>query len=66
VQAASYARLQQQVRQRRSVAVANRRGVCGTFGRSMLYLPLGGGRVLSIAGPCDMASRFAAEAMPHL
>jgi hypothetical protein len=66
VQAASYARLQQQVRQRRSVAVANRRGVCGTFGRSMLYLPIGGGRVLSIAGPCDMASRFAAEAMPHL
>ncbi|MEA2273032.1 MAG: hypothetical protein QOI98_1740, partial [Solirubrobacteraceae bacterium] len=47
-------------------AVANRHGVCGTFGRSMLYLPLGGGRVLSIAGPCDMASRFAAEAMPHL
>jgi hypothetical protein len=66
VQAASYAGLQQQVRQRRSVAVANRHGVCGTFGRSMLYLPLGGGRVLSIAGPCDMASRFAAEAMPHL
>jgi hypothetical protein len=66
VQAASYARLQQQVRQRRSVAVANRRGVCGSFGRSMLYLPIGGGRVLSIAGPCDMASRFAAEAMPHL
>jgi hypothetical protein len=66
VQAASYTRLQRQVRRRHSVAVANRHGICGSFGRSMLYLPIGGGRVLSIAGPCGIASRFAAQALPHL
>jgi hypothetical protein len=32
----------------------------------MLYVPVGGGRVLSVAAPCAIASRFAAKAIPHL
>lgn len=66
VQTTSFARLEQQVRQRRKIAVAERRGVCGRFGRPMLYLPLNRGRVLTVAGPCDVATRFAAEAVPKL
>jgi hypothetical protein len=66
VQRASYARLQEQVRRRHSIAVADRRGVCGSYGRPMLYVPVGGGRVLSVAAPCAIASRFAARAIPHL
>jgi len=66
VQSTSYTRLIEHVRKRRSVAVSSHRGICGRLGRPMLYLPVGGGRVLTIAGPCRMASQFAAEAVPHL
>lgn len=66
VQKASFARLEQQVRRRRAVAVSDHRGICGSYGRPMLYLPVSGGRVLSVQGPCDTAVRFAAAAVPHL
>jgi hypothetical protein len=66
VQKASFATLREQVRRGREIAVAHRRGVCGSYGGPMLYLPVGGGRVLSIAGSCAMASRFAAQAIAHL
>jgi hypothetical protein len=66
VQTTSYERLQEQVRRSRSVGVAKRRGVCGSYGRPVLYLPISGGRVLSIGAACDMASRFAAAAIRHL
>jgi hypothetical protein len=66
VQTSDFARLKAQVRKRQSVVVSTRTAVCGTYGRPMLYLPLAGGRVLSVAGPCGVASRFAAKAVPHL
>jgi hypothetical protein len=66
VQNTDFARLKAQVRKRREVAVSTRTAVCGTYGRPMLYLPLNGGRVLSVAGRCGIASRFAATAVPHL
>lgn len=66
IEKTSYARLQDQISKRRNIAVADRRGVCGTFGRPVLYMPLGNGRVLSVAGPCSLASRFAARAIAHL
>jgi hypothetical protein len=66
VETTDFARLKAQVRKQRAVSVANHSAVCGSYGRPMLYLPLAGGRVLSIAGACAMASRFAAKAVPHL
>jgi hypothetical protein len=66
LQATDFARLKAQVRKLHAVSVADHSAVCGSYGRPMLYLPLAGGRVLSIAGACDMASRFAAKAVPHL
>ena len=50
----------------RRVAVSDRIAYCGTYGQPMLYVPLPRGRVLSIAAPCDVAQRFAAQAIRHL
>ena len=66
VESASVARLRAQIRNERAVTVADRTAYCGTFGKPMLYLPVGGGRVLSIAAPCGLARRFAAKAAPRL
>jgi hypothetical protein len=66
VQTLNFAKLRKQIRHAHTVSVASRTAYCGTYGKPMLYLPLAGGRVLSIAGPCGMAARFAAKAAPHL
>jgi len=66
IERTSYARLQDQISKRRNIAVADRRGVCGTLGRPVLYVPFGSRRVLSVAGPCALATRFAARAIAHL
>ena len=66
VQNVSFTRLRRQIRNTRAISVADRKAYCGTYGRPMLFLPLPDGRVLSIAAPCRMASRFAATAAAHL
>jgi hypothetical protein len=66
VQTVSFAKLRKQIRRTRTVSIASRTAYCGTYGGPMLYLPVAGGRVLSIAAPCAMAQRFAAKAAPHL
>lgn len=66
VQTASYKRLAAQVRGRRTLSIGEYRGVCGTFGGPVLYVPVVSRRVLTIAGPCAVATRFAASALPHL
>jgi hypothetical protein len=66
VQTLDFAKLRRQIRNAHAVTVADRTAYCGTYGKPMLYLPLAGGRVLSIAAPCSMATRFAAKAAPHL
>jgi hypothetical protein len=66
VQTVNFVKLRKQIRNLRSIAVADRTAVCGTYGKPMLFLPVTGGRVLSISAPCGMAQRFAAKAAPHL
>jgi hypothetical protein len=66
VQTLDFAKLRKQIRNEHAVSVADRTAYCGTYGKPMFYLPLAGGRVLSIAAPCSMATRFAAKAAPHL
>ena len=51
---------------RQRIAVSSRVGYCGTYGQPMLYVPLSGGRVLSIAGQCAVAKRFALKAVGNL
>jgi hypothetical protein len=66
VQAESLKALRRRLDRPRSVTVGGRSAVCGTYGHPMLYVPLSGTRVLSIAAPCDMARRFATRAVRQL
>jgi hypothetical protein len=63
VQSLDIDRLKKQVRGRRTVDVSDRTAYCGIHGTSMLYVPLGQSRVLSVAAPCSVAKRFAARAV---
>jgi hypothetical protein len=66
VQTVRFASLRKEIRNARKVSVSGTSAYCGSYGREMLYLPLSGGRVLSVSAPCDTATRFAAKAVPHL
>jgi hypothetical protein len=58
--------LRDDVRRLRRVSVADRRAYCGVYGSPMLFLPLEGGRVLSVTAQCEVAMRFARSALPRL
>jgi hypothetical protein len=66
LQNADMSALKRQLRSRQAVDVAARTAYCGNHGQPTLYLPLGGGRVLSVAGQCEDARRFAARALAQL
>ena len=66
VQQVSFDSLKGRLRQRERVDVGSRAAYCGNHGQPMLYVPLQGGGVLSIAGKCGVARRFAAKALPRL
>lgn len=66
VQRLDMGRLKRQLQQRRPVHTGGRSGWCGHYGQQMLYLPVSGGRVLTIAGSCSLATKFAARAVPRL
>ena len=66
VQRAAWSDIKPAMRSKRALAVSGRDAFCGTHGQPMLYVPLGGGRILSVAAPCDVARDFAHEALRHL
>jgi hypothetical protein len=66
VQSVSFAKLRKQIHKTRAVAIADRTAYCGTYGEPMLFLPVAGGRVLTISAPCNVAQQFAAKAVGHL
>jgi hypothetical protein len=66
VQSIDLAKIRPHLRQRRRVEISHRVAYCGRFGQPMLYVALADGRVLSIAGPCDVAKRFATKALRQL
>jgi hypothetical protein len=66
VQSLSFKKLKPRLRQSRRVTVSRRTAYCGQYGQAMLYVPLSGGRVLSVAGPCPVARRFAAAAVQRV
>lgn len=66
VQRVNFKKIRPQIRQPERISIASRTAYCGTFGQPMLYMPLSGGRVLSIAAPCDTARQFALRAIPQL
>jgi hypothetical protein len=66
VQSLDFAKLKPRLRLPRRVTVGERIAYCGTYGQPMLYVPLRGGRVLSVAGRCEIARRFASRAVRQL
>ena len=66
VQTVSFMKLRSQMRHRRRIEVSDRTGYCGNLGQPELYVALSAGRVLRVAAPCSLASRFAAKAIPML
>lgn len=59
-------KVERQLRKPRQVEVAGRTAYCGSYGRETLYVPLDGGRVLSISSSCDRAQELAELAIPRL
>jgi hypothetical protein len=67
VPSVKFSEVKRQIRHRREpVKVGRRTAYCATVGRPTLYVPLSRGRVLSVAGPCPMATRFALTAVKQL
>ncbi len=66
VPSVQYSKLKRESRKRTAVTVANRTGFCGGAGTTTLYVPLERRRVLAVAAPCPVATRFAAAAVKQL
>ena len=66
VQAVPFSKLKHQMHKRQQVAVSNKTAFCGMLGQPILYVPLSGSRVLSVAAPCQVARKFAARAVQRL
>jgi hypothetical protein len=66
VQSMDFAKVKPRLRLPRRVTVGERTAYCGTYGQPMLYVPLSGGRVLSVAGRCGIAAQFARRAVRQL
>lgn len=64
--ATPYEQLRRLVRKRQAVTISGREGVCGNVGQPTLFLPVSGGRVLTIAAECEVAKQFAIKAATAL
>lgn len=65
-QATGIQRLRRAARRVHAVEVGDRTAYCAVNGAPVLYLPLAAGRVLSVNAQCEIATRFASRALPHL
>ena len=66
VQSLDFGRIRPHLRLSKRVTVGGRTAYCGTYGQPMLYVPLSGGRVLSVTGRCAIARQFAGRAVRQL
>jgi hypothetical protein len=66
VQSVPFSKLKHQMHKRQQVAVSNKTAFCGVLGQPILYVPLSGRRVLSVAAPCKVARKFAVTAVQRL
>ena len=66
VQSVAFSKLKHRMHKRQQVDVSNKTAFCGMLGQPILYVPLSGSRVLSVAAPCQVARKFAARAVRRL
>jgi hypothetical protein len=65
-QTLDFDKLKTKVGRPQRVKIAGKVAYCGNYGQQMLYAPLAGGTVLTIAAPCAQAQRFAQAALSGL
>lgn len=66
VQSTDFAKAKSKLRKATKVDLGSRTGLCGKYGQPTLYAPLSQGRVLTVAAQCDVAKRFAVQAVRSL
>lgn len=66
VETIDFAQIKPHISGRVQVEVDGRSGYCGTYGQPAIFVPLGGGKVLTVTARCGLARRFAAEALGRL
>lgn len=66
VQGMDFAQVKPLLQHRKPVNASGHAGFCGIYGQPMLYLPLAGGRVLTVGAECGVAKQFAAKAVRQL
>jgi hypothetical protein len=66
VESTSLTSLRRHARRASRVQPAGHPGWCLRYESTSVAVPLAGGRVLHVTGPCVTAARFAAEALPRL
>ena len=66
VQTLDFKRIKGRLGRPQSAKVAGQVAYCGNYGQQMLYVPLAGGNVLTVAAPCGQAKRFAELALGQL
>lgn len=66
VQNVKFSEASRKVRHARKLKVADRAAVCGKLDKQVLYVSLAPRRVLSVAGPCTVARKFATSAVGRL
>jgi hypothetical protein len=66
VQPVKVTQIRRKLQQSRTVAVGDKTAYCGQYGQAMLYVPLARSRALAVGAPCDVAQRFAEQAVREL
>ena len=66
VQSVDFKTVRKQLRGPQRMSVAKQPGYCATSSQPTLFVPLDGGRVLTVAGPCAIAKQFAQIALREL
>ncbi len=66
VESIDFSTVKPQIRGRTSTEVAGHTVYCGDYGQPTTFVPLSGGRVLSVMAPCAVGTRFAATALGRL
>lgn len=66
VESTRLASLRRHARKTSEVRVAGHAGWCLRYESTSVVVPLTGGRVLHVTGPCDVAARFAGQALPRV
>jgi hypothetical protein len=62
----NFARVKPRLRNSTELKVGGQIAYCGDYGQATTFVPLAGGRILTVTAPCPVGVRFAGSAVPRL